>query len=77
MNDTTTVSNYPLEECVRKAQTYINKGAKVYQKFTCANCGQRLTMDVPNTFYETGDCDKCGHVTDIKADGCNYMMVLR
>jgi hypothetical protein len=30
-------------------------------------------MDVPNVFYKTGRCEECGHITNIKEDGCNYM----
>jgi hypothetical protein len=68
-------NDYPIEQCAEKAEQYIRNGARIYQKFTCEKCGQRLTMDEPNVFYETGDCDQCGHVTDIRKNGCNYMMV--
>ncbi|HEY7417410.1 MAG TPA: hypothetical protein VH593_19660 [Ktedonobacteraceae bacterium] len=67
--------DFPLAECANMANKYIAGGAKVYQKFTCEKCGARLTIDQPNTFYESADCDRCGAVTDIKKNGCNYMMV--
>lgn len=31
-------------------------------------------MDEPNVLYKSGSCDKCGHITDIEKQGCNYLM---
>lgn len=68
-------NDYPFYEVVKTVQKLIDKGnAEVYQKFTCANCGLRQTMDVPNTFYKTGKCEECKHITDIEKRGCNYMV---
>jgi len=47
------------------------------KKFTCASCGNRLTIEVPNVFYTTGSCDKCDHITDIVMRGCNYLLIMR
>lgn len=69
--------DFPFEEVVKKAEQLAREGADVYQKFTCDGCGQRLTIDIPNHFYETGSCDKCPAVTDIKAKGCNYLVHMR
>jgi hypothetical protein len=33
-------------------------------------------MEEPNTFYTTGSCDNCGHVTDIAKNGCNYLLAI-
>jgi hypothetical protein len=30
--------------------------------------------DDPNVFTEKGTCDHCGHTTDIKAQGHNYLL---
>jgi hypothetical protein len=65
--------DHPLLEVAASAQNVIENGGTVYQKFTCAGCGERLAMDEPNVFYETGTCDKCDTVTDIKAQGCNFV----
>lgn len=65
---------HPLDDCLEKAQRYISYGAKVFQQFTCAKCGTKQTMDTPNKFFTTGRCEKCGYVTDIRKDGCNYML---
>ena len=68
--------NYPFEEGAKRAEEFAAKGHKVYQKFTCGGCGQRLTIDIPNTFYAEGACDKCDHITDIRKVGCNFVLVM-
>ena len=70
----TEFKNHPLDVCQKAAEEKMNEGWTVYQKFSCAKCGQRLTIHEPNVFYRTGTCDKCGHITDIAADGCNYLL---
>jgi hypothetical protein len=30
-------------------------------------------MDRPDTFFETGICEQCGKITDIKKNGHNFM----
>jgi len=67
--------NHPFDEVAKTAEEKVKSGAIVYQKFTCAGCGQRLTIDEPNTFHRTGTCDQCDAVTDIEKDGCNYLAV--
>ena len=66
---------HPFDEVLKQADETIEKGGKAYQQFTCVGCGNKLTMDVPNTFYTTGKCDSCGALTDIKANGMNFMAV--
>ena len=68
-------SNHPLPAVQAKMDQWIAKGAECYQKFTCSQCGERLTMDVPNVLYTEGTCDKCGGLTNIEQDGCNFMLV--
>jgi len=70
-------NDYPFEDIVKAAEQVIADGGTVYQKFTCAGCGNRLTCDNPNTFTEMGTCDNCPAITNIKAQGCNYMAVYR
>ena len=67
-------NDYPFEECCKAARLLVARGADVYQKFTCAGCGQRLTIDVPNKFHKKGTCDRCAVVTDIEKQGCNYLV---
>jgi hypothetical protein len=66
--------DYPFADCATKAEALANAGHEVFQKFTCDGCGSRLTIDEPNVFHETGTCDKCRVVTDIKRKGCNYLV---
>ena len=68
--------DHPLQECADTAATYIAKGASVYQKWTCRNCGERCTMNEPNTFHTSGKCEDCGFITDISKHGCNYLLAM-
>lgn len=67
--------DFPFEKVIKRANELACGGLTVYQKFTCDKCKQRLTMPIANAFYETGSCDRCGHVTDIKKRGCNYTVM--
>jgi hypothetical protein len=67
--------NFPFDEIADAFVEKIAEGWTVFQKFTCAGCGQRLTIDVPNMMVEEGTCDKCSAVTDIRRDGCNYTLM--
>lgn len=68
-------NDYPFEEICEFVENHIHNGCTCYQKFTCSNCGQRLTIDIPNVLYTSGTCDKCEHVTDIAKQGCNYLLI--
>ena len=68
-------NDYPLADVVSKAEALATAGHDVYQKFTCDGCGSRLTMETPNEFHQTGTCDKCNVVTQIKR--CNMMVHMR
>ena len=39
-------------------------------------CGTKQIMETPNVFYTRGRCEECGAEADIRADGCNYMVIL-
>jgi hypothetical protein len=71
------MADHDFHAVVRSAAEKIAAGATVYQKFTCSSCGNRLTMDVPNTFFTHGTCDKCDHETNIEEAGHNYLMVMQ
>jgi predicted RNA-binding Zn-ribbon protein involved in translation (DUF1610 family) len=66
--------DFPFDEIAATMPKRIKAGYDFYQKFTCSACGQRLTMPEKNQLFEKGTCDKCGHITDIKAQGCNYLL---
>jgi hypothetical protein len=64
---------HPFYKCVEQADKLIKAGANIYQQFNCAKCGVKQTMGEANTFYKTGKCEECNHITNIEQDGCNYM----
>ena len=70
-------NDYPLKEIAAAIEQHARNGSQCFQKFTCTNCGERLTMDSPNVIYKTGTCDKCGHTTNIERTGCNYLLIRR
>ena len=71
-----TAKDFPFDTVTQEAFKIVQLGGEVHQKFTCAGCGARLTMDEPNHFFELGTCDRCDAVTNIKAQGCNYMVLM-
>ena len=70
------MADHPFDDIVRGARTEIAKGHWICQKFSCAGCGRRLTIDVPNVMHTHGTCDSCGTLTDIRARGCNYTLLI-
>lgn len=75
-------TNFPFDDVVKKATDVQQRArrdgtsAAFYQKFTCSGCGQRLGMDEPNKFFTHGTCDRCPALTDIRKDGCNYVLIV-
>lgn len=74
--------DHPFHEVIHDARALIAKGAVLYQKWTCELCGERVAMlDQPNVFYATATHADCPinsmHVTNIEANGCNYLLVQR
>jgi predicted RNA-binding Zn-ribbon protein involved in translation (DUF1610 family) len=67
---------YPFWEVAKEAHEKAMAGASVFQQFNCAKCGTKQTIDEANRFHKTGQCEECGHITDIEKDGCNYMLIL-
>jgi predicted RNA-binding Zn-ribbon protein involved in translation (DUF1610 family) len=68
---------HPWDEVLATMEEQRRLGHDVYQQFLCANCGQKLMMEKPNDIHETGTCDKCGHLTNIKKDGMNFMVTMK
>ena len=73
----------PWDENLRDMLMYWRAGHDVYQKVTCAGCGQRLTIEEPGVVYRTIRCDGdeskpgCGHITDCTKVGGGFMLVMR
>lgn len=68
--------DFKFSDVFAQADRHVRAGAVVHQKFTCARCGARQTMEEPNKFFTTGRCEECGHVTDIEARGCNFVLIM-
>ena len=70
-------TDFPWDEVCKSAEQLALDGHLVYQKWTCAGCGARIGSSRPNYFTEQGRCEEpgCGHITNIKKQGCNYMVI--
>ena len=68
---------HPWDEILASAAEQIAKGHIVYQQFNCEHCGQKLMLEEPNEFHETGTCDKCGGLTNIKKNGMNFAVHMK
>jgi len=66
---------HPFDECAKAAKQKVDQGHTIYQQWNCAHCGVKQTMEVANTFFTLGKCEECGRETDIRRDGCNWMLV--
>lgn len=64
----------PFDEAAEAADKIVQSGGTVYQKFTCSCCGTRQTIETPNKFYRTGQCEECNTVTDLTE--CGFMALL-
>jgi hypothetical protein len=62
----------PIREIEKMANAQIDKGFFIWQKWTCAHCGSRQTMDKPNVLYLTGECQECKRISPIPY--CGFML---
>lgn len=67
---------FPLYEVAENAERVMRRGHTIWQQFLCGNCGTKQTMDTPNQFFTHGQCEECGHTTDLRVAGCNFMAML-
>jgi hypothetical protein len=71
------MSDHPFDQVIADVKELVGRRSRTvaFQKFTCQHCGARQTMANPNAFHTTGRCEECGLVTDIVANGCNYLLI--
>lgn len=69
------MADHPFEEICKAAEERIKQGHLIFQKWTCSHCHTRQTMPDPNTLYTHGMCEECDSLTDIKKQGCNFLLV--
>ena len=66
----------PFNEVLQSANEYAAAGITTHQRFQCEACGNdTLGIAEPNTFYEYALCDKCNHVTNLRKNGCNFLII--
>lgn len=74
----TTYRNFTIQECdatLAQYKEHIDAGRIAFwQKFTCEKCWKRITVDTPNKLFVLGHCQECGHVSDLRKSGCNYLV---
>lgn len=67
------------EAVAKEAEALVLAGNLVFQKWTCAFCGERVSGSIPNVFNTRGIHEDCAvntvGETDIKTQGCNYMLI--
>ena len=71
------MSDFPFYEVAAACERHVMEGDVIHQKFTCQGCGARQTMEEENRLFMTGTCEKCNYITDIVAQGCNYLLIKR
>jgi len=69
-----TPKDYPFDTIVESCCQHLVKGRTFHQKFTCAKCGSRQTMEEANKLFTSGKCEECGYVTNIRERGCSYLL---
>lgn len=69
------MTDFPFAEVARKASILSSQGNLVCQKWSCRSCGRRVVRKEPNVFLPTGQCNRCGTITDIQTVGCNYQFL--
>lgn len=67
---------HPFDEVITNARKQMSSGYGIHLQFNCAKCGKKQTFEEQNYLSETGRCEECGHITSLKNDGCNFMLVI-
>jgi hypothetical protein len=68
------VKTYPFNYVVESLLKRRLEGWDFLMQFNCTKCGVKQTIDGLNKVYEKGQCEECGAITDLKLEGCNYML---
>ena len=66
---------HPFDETAADALKYVQEGWTVFQQFNCAHCGHQATIHRFRSLYTLGRAGECDQVTDIRKDGCNFMLI--
>ena len=69
------VNLHPFADSHAAAVDVMRRGGKIFQQFLCGQCGTKQTMEHANRWYASGLCEECGHETNLREAGCNFMVV--
>lgn len=63
--------NLQRDDLLRHAQETMKRfpSARVFFKYTCERCGERVTFNRPNYLFEDGECCACGHRQKVTEGG--------
>lgn len=67
---------HPFAQSAKEAEKIVRRGGTIHQQFLCIHCQTKQTMEEPNTFFTQGHCEECGGITNIEANGCNFLAIL-
>ena len=66
---------HPFDDVIANARKSMLEGWIIHLQFNCAHCGAKQTFGEENYLSEEGRCEECDHITSLKDDGCNLMLV--
>lgn len=67
--------DHDFDQVAARVPELMDRGFIFYQKWSCVHCGSRQTMSTVNKLFYEGICEECGNITNIKANGCNYLLI--
>jgi uncharacterized protein (DUF983 family) len=66
---------YPFDDVIDTARKRMTEGWKIHLQFNCTQCGIKQTFAEENYLSTRGQCEECGAITSLQADGCNLMIL--
>lgn len=66
---------HPFNDVIETAHQRMLEGWVVHLQFNCAKCGVKQTFAEENYLSASGRCEECGHITSLKNDGCNLLVM--
>lgn len=70
------ITHYPWHEVSRNFLRQVKAGRIGFQTWNCDECGAKESMAQSNALYWEGECENCGHVTDLRRKGFNFTLIV-
>lgn len=70
------IKHHPWAKVALNVERIVAEGGIILQSWTCDKCGAVQRIGEANGFYIEGECENCGHVTNLKVKGCNFTLLL-